>query len=372
MKSTTIVFLGLWLVASATYAADHIRQLQTTAIENDQSPVAHWGVDPDDYTQWGSHSNRLIPIYTFGTLGAGDGVDLESYIDEHSPYRSEEAVQSIYGYVPTDTVNPDAVWCDQTNIYDLQHAALVAGKKHIILVVFDGMDWQTTQAAAIFQAGAVSYESGRGQGLHFQDYTAGGTSQFGYMVTSPHNDGTNVDVDTQTVENPGGARRGGFNAARGGDTPWSTAPELRYPIGQPKDDTGVHAYTDSSSSASSMTAGLKTYNNSVNVDAGGTPVMTIAHEAQQHGYAVGVVTSVPISHATPACIMHTMFIGMTIRISPAIFSVSLPSAIAIHCPVWTSSSEPGMARTKMKIRHKVKTSFPAIAISLIPICWRSM
>jgi alkaline phosphatase len=49
-----------------------------------------------------------------------------------------------------------------------------------------------------------------------------------------------------------------------------------------------------------MTAGIKTFNNCVNVDYAGVKVATIAHEAQRAGYAVGAVTSVPISHATPA------------------------------------------------------------------------
>src|SRR5690606_34363133 len=60
-----------------------------------------------------------------------------------------------------------------------------------------------------------------------------------------------------------------------------------------------HAYTDSSSSATSMTAGIKTYNGAINVDNAGNPVPTIAHHAQAQGYRVGAVSSVPISHATP-------------------------------------------------------------------------
>ena len=42
--------LGFVLVVSTTtasVAADHLRDLQTTAINNGQSPVAHWGIDPD-------------------------------------------------------------------------------------------------------------------------------------------------------------------------------------------------------------------------------------------------------------------------------------------------------------------------------------
>src|SRR5690606_19960267 len=45
----------------------------------------------------------------------------------------------------------------------------------------------------------------------------------------------------------------------------------------------------------------KSYNNAVNVDPFGRKVPTIAHQLAEQGMAIGVVTSVPISHATPAC-----------------------------------------------------------------------
>ncbi|MCR9199680.1 MAG: alkaline phosphatase [Planctomycetaceae bacterium] len=280
---------------------DTVAAFQTQAIADGKSDAAHWGVLPDKYTQWGTHSNRLVPVYTFGTLGAGDGVDLSSYIGANSVYRSEPGVRQLYGYVPEGTVNEAARWLDQTNIADLQRAALAAGRRHLFLVVFDGMDWQTTQAAAIVNQGKVAYTSGRGRGTRFQTYAAGGTTQFGFMVTSPHNDGTKTSVDDQTVENPGGTVRGGYAAAAGGDAPWVTAPDMGYLIGKPSDGFPKHAYTDSASSATSMTAGIKTYNNAINVDPAGQPVSTVFHEAQQAGFRVGVVSSVPVSHATPAC-----------------------------------------------------------------------
>jgi alkaline phosphatase len=297
----TLTCLAILSASVVLAGEDHLRELQSEAIKLDYSPIAHWGVDPQKYTQWGSHSNRLIPVYAFGTKGAGKGIDLDGYQGENSPYRSEDALRRIYGYVPTDSVHDDAVWMDQTNICDIQRAALKAGKKHIILVVFDGMDWNTTQAAAIYNTRSVPYTEGRGRGTHFQEYTAGGNTQYGFMVTSPHNNGTKVDVNAQTVKNPGGEQRGGYNPRLGGAAPWIPANPKPYLIGQPKTDPGVHAYTDSSSSASSMTAGIKTYNNSINVDYAGAPVVTIAHQAQEKGYAVGAVTSVPIPHATPAC-----------------------------------------------------------------------
>lgn len=280
-------------------ADDFMRTLQTTAIEAGTSPFGHWGLTSTNYLEWGTHSNRLIPVYTFGTKGAA-GLDLEQYLGAASLYRDAAKVRALYGYDPEGTVDPAADWMDQTNLFEIQKAALAAGRKQIILVIFDGMDWQTTRAVAIYQRRKIEYESGRGTGFHFQDYTAGGNCQFGFMVTSPHNQGSKVNVDTQTVTNPGGTIRGGYAPAWAGRTPWAVAPNNEYPTSRNLTSPPVHAYTDSSASATSMTAGIKTYNDGINVDPVGDKVQTIAHMAQEQGYLIGVVTSVPISHATPA------------------------------------------------------------------------
>jgi alkaline phosphatase len=285
------------LAVGSVDAADHVRSIQEDAVRDGRSDTAHWGPDPDRYVSWSTHSNRLIPVYTFGTRGAGKGVDLDSYTGEQSAYRDERRVREVYGYVPSNTVQGDADYMDQTDLYRLQRAALETGRKHVVLVVFDGMDWQTSQAAAI-AGGAPVFDAGRGTGLHFLDEDT--NTQFGWMVTSPHNDGTNVDVDRQTVANPGGKLRGGYSAVIAGGTPWSVPSDPQYLIGKSSEAANRHAYTDSSSSATSLTAGIKTYNGAVNIDTTGIPVSTIAHLAQQRGLSVGAVTSVPISHATPA------------------------------------------------------------------------
>lgn len=289
---------------AASVAGDPVRDLQTAAIRDGHSPIGHWGADPKNYKEWGSHSNRLIPVYTFGTKGAGAGVDLDSYIGSKSAYRNAERLKEIYGRLPSNTLNPDAEYCDQTDLAALQRAALKAGKKHIILMIFDGMDWQTTRLAAIYNEQRVSYSEGRGSGTHFQNYQADGTTQFGWMCVAPHNDGTDTDVDSQTIANPGGRQPGGYNVRKGGAFPWSPPGEDRYyltgrgPDGKGK---GEHAYPDSANTAAAMTSGVKSYNNAINVDYSGQQVSTVAHEAQALGFAVGAVTSVPISHATPAC-----------------------------------------------------------------------
>ena len=297
-----ILLVGSSLVVFGHRAScsDYVREMQTEAIQKNQGAFGHWGHDPANYKLWGSHTNRLVPVYTFGTLGAPGGVDLRSYLGANSPYRNEAELKRIYGRVPADSLNEQADYFDQTNIFQIQQAGLANGKKYIFLVVFDGMDWQTTRAAAIYKTQKLLYEEGRGTGLHFQDYTANGTTQFGCICTSPHNNGTQVDVTHQTVLNPGGSLFGGYSSAKGGPDAWTPGSDLLYPISDNKESPIRHAYTDSSSSAASMTAGIKTYNNGVNVDFSGHQVTTIAHLAQEKGYSVGAVSSVPISHATPA------------------------------------------------------------------------
>lgn len=286
--------------AKSTVNADNLSDLQTHAIANGSSPAAHWGWAPENYTQWGSHSNRLIPVYTYGTKGTGSAIDIDGYIGANSLYRDREAVERLYGYVPDRTVSATAEYMDQTDVYWIQRAALEAGRKHIFLVIFDGMDWQTTRAASIYNLQRVAYTEGRGEGTHFQDYTAAGTSQFAFMVTAPHNDGTDVDVDAQTVKNPGGTVLSGYDAVRGGPSPWTLGTDPQYLVSEPKKATDRHVYADSSSAATSMTTGIKTYNNAITVDTHGKHIETIAHLTQARGYKVGVVSSVPISHATPA------------------------------------------------------------------------
>ncbi len=295
VQLSLIICLGL----STICKADPIRDLQNAAIENGKAEFGHWGWEVDRYVLWGTHSNRLIPVYTFGTLGAGEGIDLQDYTSENSVYRAASNIRKLYGYLPAENVNPSAEYMDQTNIADIQFSALLAKKKHVILVVFDGMDWQTTQAASIAKLNKVAYQEGRGTGLFFQDYAANGTSQFSYMVTSPHSDGGKDDVNAQTVTYDFG-KRGGYVPSAGGETPWAIPAEPKYLVGQSSVSSLKQTYTDSASSATSMTAGIKTYNAAINVNPYGFQVPTIAHIAQRTGYKIGVVTSVPISHATPA------------------------------------------------------------------------
>ena len=95
-----------------------------------------------------------------------------------------------------------------------------------------------------------------------------------------------------------GKRGGGYSADYGGERPWSRPADPNYLRGQRK--SLPHGYTDSAASATSMFAGIKTYNAAINIDPEGNQVEPIARQLQKDGFAIGIVSSVPISHATPA------------------------------------------------------------------------
>lgn len=276
---------------SAAQAEDVVRTLQEKAAQSRSASWGHWGPNAATYSSWTSHSNRLIPIYTFG-------IDLTNVAGKNSAYRDESRIRELYGFIPEETLNAEAEYFDQTDVYRLQLEAAKANKRCIVLFVFDGMDWPTTWAAATYKSGRVNYREGRGTGLHFQDYR-GTTTDYGFFVTSPNNEGTHVDVNNQKIKNPGGTIRGGYSAKVGGSTPWALPTDANYLIGKGKEIK--HAYPDSAATATAMTSGTKTYNDSINVDPVGRQVEPVARRLQQEGFAVGVVTSVPISHATPAC-----------------------------------------------------------------------
>src|SRR5262245_53842220 len=125
-----------WMMLSAqahlVSAQDLLRELQKQATQQKHASWGHWGKDKRKYVSWSSHSNRLIPIYTFG-------ISLDAYQDDNSLYRQRDKVQQLYGYLPPGTVNPQATYLDQTDVFRLQQDAYQAGKKHVVLIVFDGM-----------------------------------------------------------------------------------------------------------------------------------------------------------------------------------------------------------------------------------------
>jgi alkaline phosphatase len=118
-------------------------------------------------------------------------------------------------------------------------------------------------------------------------------------VTSAFAGGAKTDLDAQTVISCNEISTGGYDVKRGGEDPWHEQVDRNYLMGL--DRERPHTVTDSAASATSITCGIKTYNGSINVLPDGTQLVPIARKLQaEHGKSIGVVTSVPVSHATPA------------------------------------------------------------------------
>ena len=270
---------------------DMMRDLQSMSMLSQKSVYGHWGNQSKRFSNWLQHSNRLIPVYTFG-------ITMDSLREKGSIYADPDRLSEIYGLVPEATVNPNATYFDQTDLHQMQWDAIDSGFKNIIVFVFDGMDWQTTRAASIYKQGRISYDEGRGNGLAFQDECRTVTD-FGLVVTSAFAGGAKTDLNSQTVISCSRKSTGGYDVDRGGDDPWHEQPSRNYLMGLDREQP--HTVTDSAASATSITTGTKTYNGSINFAPDGTQLVPISRRLQsEKKMSVGVVTSVPVSHATPA------------------------------------------------------------------------
>jgi alkaline phosphatase len=292
-------------------ATDVLKALQNEYVDTKADKKArayHFGSQGagDVFSNHTSHSNRLVPVYAFGK-----NVDLGAVMGPNSTYRDAEKITRLYGELPPNTLNPEAEYADQSDLYRVQKAAVEKGVKYLFTVWFDGLDWDTTRAAAAYKTGKV-YDEGKGAGLVFQDETADGTAQFGYVVTSPTHDKNAVDLDAQTVTIPSDSLLGGYDAQVAGPNPWTPGPMKApgYLKGQAANDADkksvaavervAHAYTDSSQSAGEYVSGVKSYNNGVNIKDDGQFIRTLFHELQDQGWKLGTVTSVPFDHVSPA------------------------------------------------------------------------
>ncbi len=299
--------------ADPAEADDRLKLLQIANIAdagNRAHCAYHFGSQgsPGVFSNHASHSNRLIPFYTFGSK-----LDPSAVTGKNSVYRSAERLQALYGFAPENTLNPDADYADQSDFARLLSDAVAKGTKHLFIVWFDGLDWPTTQAAAIAKAGKI-YREGKGAGLVFQDYDAHGTAHFGSYVTAPTYDQNRPNLDAQTVTIPPTSLPGGYDADIAGPNPWTLGPlgskapgYLKGQSANVDDRTGVatvgrmiHAYTDSSTSAAEFVSGKKAYNNGLNVLDDGKLAPTLFHTLQTQGWKLGTVTSVPFDHASPA------------------------------------------------------------------------
>ncbi|MFN6525822.1 esterase-like activity of phytase family protein [Nostoc sp. ChiSLP03a] len=204
--------------------------------------------------------------------------------------------------------------------------------KNVIIMIGDGMGWQMARAASIYkeiQNGKTGanlsdfYTQGKGQGLNFQTLQGYGlATTYGTTIADSNGvfstgnsalDGTNPITGESPVRpgftfdptfNPGNTPTGGakvsdgavgnlvgYDPTRGGVNPWTPGNDPEYI---------KYSYPDSANTATTLYTGVKSYNNAVGVDIFENPLETILKTANEVGKSTGLVTSVPIDHATPA------------------------------------------------------------------------
>ena len=66
---------------------DHVRDMERQAEQSGRATWGHWGILPDRYVEWSNHSNRLIPVYTFGLM-------LDAVSGPNSVYRDAARLES--------------------------------------------------------------------------------------------------------------------------------------------------------------------------------------------------------------------------------------------------------------------------------------
>lgn len=234
------------------------------------------------------------------------------------------------------------------------------------------MGWQMARAAAIAkriangEAGntlADFYTEGKGEGLSFQNLekytlmTTYGTtianeegvfdtsfsalsdtrSEFAtetgtglvrdrFAFNPTFNPGVNADGGGEVANGVIG-NLAGYDPARGGAFPWSRgtnpAPDPEYP---------TLSYPDSANTATTMYTGVKTYNGATGVDIYEKPRETILQVANRQGMATGIISSVPVTHATPAASASAVNIRSKYDLGPDNLDSILQQELRIYLP----------------------------------------
>ncbi len=194
--------------------------------------------------------------------------------------------------------------------------------QNVILMIGDGMGWEMARATAVAN-GASFYTSGKGEGLSFQElngYTfastygttaSSGSGKFststdaldgsisltgaspllpGFSFNPVFNPGTTASGGATNTSRYGVANLVGYDPVRGGINPWTPGTEPEYI---------KYSYPDSANTATTLYTGVKSYNNAIGVDIFQQSLESILATSNILGKSTGLVTSVPIDHATP-------------------------------------------------------------------------
>lgn len=147
---------------------------------------------------------------------------------------------------------------------DQQEEKKLKGPKNIIILIADGMGYNHALATNYYttgEAGSQVYEQ--------DDWFHYGMATYNSIVSMENND---------TV----------YTSGYSPESAWSNEHYLK------------NDFTDSAASATAISTGKKSYTKSIGMSVSGDTLRHISRLAKELGKSVGIVTSVPLSHATPA------------------------------------------------------------------------
>ncbi|WP_295049164.1 alkaline phosphatase [uncultured Paracoccus sp.] len=157
------------------------------------------------------------------------------------------------------------------------HAAQV---KNTILMISDGASWGTWDMANYWAYGTRSNATYDKLGVKLG------------MTTTP--------LNTSNTPQYSGEPQVSYDPSKA----WTTEASADVSQGHASVFTGYEYlkkdYTDSAAAATALASGEKTYNNAINYDDFAQPLSYITQGMKTLGKSTGVVSSVPVSHATPA------------------------------------------------------------------------
>lgn len=158
--------------------------------------------------------------------------------------------------------------------------AQAASVKNTILFISDGASWGTWDMASY-------WATGKKNGQPYADFDI----KLG-MTTTP--------LNTSNIPTFSGEQKVFYEPAKA----WDVTPNTGNYGGRPSYFNGYdyvkRDYTDSAAAGTALSTGEKSYNNAIDFDDFGKPLPFISQQLKEQGKSVGVVSSVPISHATPA------------------------------------------------------------------------
>lgn len=211
------------------------------------------------------------------------------------------------------TPRPDGA----SNLSDVPLLTKGAGRRHVILMIGDGM-----QLASEVAASRYLYGVDRGLGFHGFPERAFATTWDVDVYNARASALTNISPYSAESYDP----RVGYDPAIGGDAPY---PILTEDYDQ-RHDYLTQVSPDSASTGTAMSTGIKTYASAIawrpEVDAG---IETSPELLRRfYGMSIGFVTTVPLSHATPATFFaHNKSRWNNVEIARELFTDTRPDVM---------------------------------------------